>query len=151
LAAVGLHHSITIKSKTMKNTLLIIATFIALATFAQAPIQGQNAAVSKGGKAQIKFETRELDFGKIKKDTPATRDFVFVNTGNVPLIISNAHAGCGCTTPHAPDGPILPGQTGVITTGFNARNLGNFTKQVTVTSNAEESSIILVIKGEVVQ
>ena len=135
----------------MKNTLLFIASFISLATFAQAPIQATNAVVSKEVKPQIKFEAMVIDFGKIKKDVPVEKEFRFTNTGNAPLIIASAHASCGCITPHPPKDPILPGQTGVITAGFNARNVGSFSKGITVASNAGESSVIITIKGEVVE
>jgi hypothetical protein len=151
LAAVGLQYSITLKPKIMKNTFFIITTFIALAAFAQAPIQNSTALVTKDAKAQIKFESTVIDFGKIKKDIPVEKEFVFTNTGNAALIISSAHASCGCTTPVAPKDPILPGATGVIKAGFNARTLGPFSKQITVASNAEESSMMIIIKGEVVE
>ena len=135
----------------MKNALLVITIFISLAAFAQAPVQASTSLVSKDAKPQIKFETMVLDFGKIKKDIPVEKEFTFTNTGNASLIISSAHASCGCTTPVAPKDPILPGKTGVIKAGFNARNLGNFNKQITVTSNAEESTVIINIKGEVIE
>ena len=135
----------------MKNTLLIIATFISVAAFSQAPVQASNTVVTKDAKAQIKFDNTVIDFGKIKKDIPVEKEFTFTNTGNAPLIISSAHASCGCTTPVAPKDPIAPGQTATIKAGFNARNLGHFSKPITVTSNADESSIIVTITGEVVE
>ena len=110
----------------MKKTLLIIAAFISVAAFAQVPVQALNTVVSKDAKAQIKFDNVVIDFGKIKKDIPVEKDFTFTNTGNAPLIISSAHASCGCTTPVAPKDPIAPGQTGTIKAGFNARNVGHF-------------------------
>ena len=135
----------------MKNTALVIAIFISLASYAQAPVQTSTAVVNKDVKPQIKFETMVIDFGKIKKDVPVEKEFNFTNTGNASLIISSARASCGCTTPVAPKDPILPGQTGVIKAGFNARNLGTFNKPITVTSNAEENTVIINIKGEVVE
>ena len=78
----------------MKNTLLIIATFISVAAFSQAPVQASNTVVTKDAKAQIKFDNTVIDFGKIKKDIPVEKEFTFTNTGNAPLIISSAHASC---------------------------------------------------------
>ena len=135
----------------MKNTLLIIAAFITLCTFAQEPVKEKSLLVNNDAKPHIKFETTVIDFGKIKKDKPVEKDFAFVNSGSAPLIITSAHPSCGCTTPHAPTEAILPGKKSVITAGYNAKNLGQFTKTITVSSNADESNVILTIKGEVVE
>lgn len=135
----------------MKNMLLMIATILSLSAFAQEPSKNETMLASNDGKAHIKFETLVYDFGKIKKDKPVQTEFPFSNTGNSPLIISSAHAGCGCTTPHTPTEAILPGRKNVIGAGFNAHNPGQFIKTITVSSNAEESNITLTIKGEVVE
>ena len=135
----------------MKNILLMVATILSLSTFAQEPSKNQNLLASNDSKAHIKFETLVYDFGKIKKDKPVETEFPFSNTGNSPLIISSAHAGCGCTTPHTPTEAILPGKKNAIGAGFNAHALGQFTKTITVSSNAEESNITLTIKGDVVE
>lgn len=135
----------------MKNTLHIIAAFITLNAFAQEPAKDKDLLVNNDAKPHIKFETMVIDFGKIKKDKPVEKDFAFVNSGNAPLIITSAHPSCGCTTPHAPTEAILSGRKGVITAGYNAKNPGQFTKTITVSSNAVESNVVLTIKGEVVE
>ena len=135
----------------MKNTMLLIIMIASLTVFAQEPSKNQNLLASNDGKPHIKFETLVYDFGKIKKDKPVETQFSFSNTGTSPLIISSAHAGCGCTTPHTPTEAILPGKKNAIGAGFNAHNPGQFTKTITVSSNAEESNITLTIKGEVVE
>jgi hypothetical protein len=135
----------------MKSILLIIATSLTLSAFAQEPSKNQTLLARNDGKAHIRFETLVYDFGKIKKDKPVETEFPFFNTGTSPLIISSAHAGCGCTTPHTPTEAILPGKKNIIGAGFNAHNPGQFTKTITVSSNAEESNITLTIKGEVVE
>lgn len=135
----------------MKNILLMIIMIASLSAIAQQPSKNQNLLASNDSKAHIKFEAVVYDFGKIKKDKPVETEFPFSNTGTSPLIISSAHAGCGCTTPHTPTEAILPGKKNVIGAGFNAHALGQFTKTITVSSNAEENNITLTIKGEVVE
>jgi hypothetical protein len=44
----------------------------------------------------------------------------------------------------------LPGKTGTVSATFNAAAGGQFTKTVTVTSNAEAGQTVLYLKGEVV-
>ena len=135
----------------MKNTILMIALILSLSAIAQEPAKNPNLLVGNDGKAHIKFETTVIDFGKIKKDVPVEKEFAFSNTGTAPLIITSANKSCGCTTPRIPTEAILPGKKSVIGAGFNAHNLGGFSKTITVVSNAEENNIILTIKGEVIE
>ncbi len=97
----------------------------------------------------ITFKEATHDFGKIKQNKPATWTFEFTNTGDAPIVVSNAQPSCGCTTPSWTKTPVLPGKTGVITAQFNAASGGAFNKNITVTSNATVGSVSLTIKGEV--
>lgn len=99
-------------------------------------------------KPAFKFKAETHDFGKIKEGVQATHEFEFTNTGKGPLIISNVAASCGCTTPDWTREPIPPGKTGKIKAVYNSQGRpGQFTKQVTVTSNAEEATKVLTISG----
>lgn len=100
----------------------------------------------------IKFKNESHDFGKIEDGVQATHTFEFTNTGTAPVVISNAQASCGCTTPDWSKEPIMPGKTGKVTASFNSQGRpGNFSKTVTVISNSETPQIVLSIKGEVNQ
>lgn len=99
--------------------------------------------------AVIQFETNVVDLGEIEHNVPATVEFEFTNEGEEALIITNARASCGCTVADFPRTPIQPGETGVIKAVYNARALGRFSKNVTVTSNASNASLVLTLKGEV--
>lgn len=113
--------------------------FLLVATFANA--QGV-----------IKFKNEGHDFGKIEEGVQATHTFEFTNTGTAPVVISNAQASCGCTTPDWTKDPVMPGKTGKVTASFNSQGRpGNFSKTVTVISNSETPQIVLSIKGEVNQ
>jgi archaellum component FlaG (FlaF/FlaG flagellin family) len=102
-----------------------------------------------GKVAEIKFDKETHDFGNIPQGVPATYEFVFKNTGKTPLIVTNAAASCGCTTPEWTKEPIKPGKTGTIKATYNAASPGPFTKSVTVVSNAKNSTVILYLKGDV--
>ncbi|MBR3409096.1 MAG: DUF1573 domain-containing protein [Paludibacteraceae bacterium] len=101
---------------------------------------------------KITFEKTEHDFGKINEaDGRVTTIFNFRNEGMAPLVLSNVRASCGCTTPNWTKEPINPGETGQITVTYNPNGRpGRFQKTITVTSNAEEPSMKLYIKGEVI-
>ncbi len=100
--------------------------------------------------AQITFENETIDYGTIQHNADGNRQFVFTNTGNKPLIIESAQGSCGCTVPTPPKDPIQPGQKGVISVKYATDRVGQFTKNVTVRSNAVGNETkVLTIKGNV--
>lgn len=118
----------------------LVFTFVTVLFFA--------AAASAQG--VLKFNKEVHDFGTLKEGPVATYSFEVKNTGNAPVVISNAMASCGCTTPEWKKDPIMPGATAVIKVGYNTPGRpGSFTKTITVTSNAENSTVVLTIKGNV--
>jgi hypothetical protein len=104
----------------------------------------------KVGGAGMLFENETIDYGTIPHNADGKREFVFVNNGSKPLIITNATGSCGCTVPSFPKEPIAPGAKATIGVKYATDRVGAFTKTVTVTSNAEGSaSKVLTIKGTV--
>ena len=100
--------------------------------------------------AEMVFETDIHDFGTIEYAGVGTYEFKFKNTGKEPLIISNAKGSCGCTVPTYPkDKPIKPGESEVIKVTYDTKRPGNFTKTVTITSNAKTGEKVITIKGVV--
>ncbi|MEO6524313.1 MAG: DUF1573 domain-containing protein [Mucilaginibacter sp.] len=99
----------------------------------------------------LKFDKDSYNFGKIKQGDKVSYDFKFTNTGKTPLIISNAVASCGCTTPEWPKEPVKPGDSGVIKVTFNSTGKSGLQdKLITVTSNTIPSSTLAHLIGEVV-
>ena len=111
------------------------------------------SAYNVQAKGVITFEKSAHDFGMIlEKDGNVSYTFTFTNTGDEPVIINNVTASCGCTTPEWTKNPVLPGKKGTVTaTYLPAGRPGPFDKSLTVISNAQESSVTIRIKGEVVQ
>lgn len=100
--------------------------------------------------AQIDFEKETHDYGNVEFGGNGQCTFVFKNTGNAPLIISNAKGSCGCTVPSWPKEPIAPGKTGTITVKYDTKRPGAINKSVTITSNAaNEPTKVIRIKGNV--
>lgn len=127
----------------MKKTILTLsAVFFAFMVLQAQEMKDPNAA-------QIKFEKDLHDFGTIEKEGNGTYEFVFTNNGKSPLIINGAKGSCGCTVPEWPKDPIAPGSSGRIKVTYDTKRVGSFTKTVTITSNAEEASKVIKIKGKV--
>jgi hypothetical protein len=100
--------------------------------------------------AGMLFENETIDYGTLPHNADGKREFVFVNNGNKPLIITNATGSCGCTVPSFPKEPIAPGAKAVIGVKYATDRVGAFTKTVTITSNAKGSeSKTLTIKGTI--
>jgi hypothetical protein len=129
----------------MKRTLLTV-----LVAFLIAPAFSQTAAVQKKAGDYINFKETKHNFGKIKQGVPVTHDFNFTNISSGPVIIENAQASCGCTTPKWPLTPISTGRSEKITAGFNAATPGPFTKEIYVKVKGVDVPFPITITGEVV-
>jgi hypothetical protein len=119
----------------MKN---LFVTLVVLA-FSVMGVQAQNNAKEINKNApQFKFKGGDThDFGTIKEGPQVEHIFVFTNVGKEPLIIQNASASCGCTTPEWPKEPILPGKDGKLTVRYNTQGrVAPFNKEVYIQSNA---------------
>ncbi|MEX0313311.1 MAG: DUF1573 domain-containing protein [Allomuricauda sp.] len=96
----------------------------------------------------MSFDKQEHDFGTITQGTAQQTTFTFTNTGNAPLIITDAKSSCGCTVPEYPKNtPIGPGETGELLVKFNGSGQNQVTKTVTVTANTEKGTELLRIKA----
>lgn len=111
-----------------------------------------NTAVAQD-KSKIVFDKTEHNYGAFKEAAGVqTTTFKFTNSGAVPLVLTNVRASCGCTTPKWTKEPIAPNGTGEIQVSYNPKNRpGAFNKAVTVSSNAENATVMLRIKGTVEQ
>lgn len=82
----------------MKKFLMITLLLICGMSFAAAQ-----------GKADIKFDQLEHDFGTFSEATPVQNTtFTFTNVGNAPLVINQVVASCGCVVSKYDKQPICP-------------------------------------------
>lgn len=136
--------------------LLLIAFICASGSFAMAQKDDHSGHNHGGAPAAssttvegIQIKEREFDFGKIPQGKPVTHIFEVVNSSKSPYKIDHVQASCGCTTPvWDKEKTIAPGETSIITVGYNAAAEGPFTKTITVTYNGNQNSAFQ-IKGEV--
>lgn len=130
----------------MKKILLSLMLIAGATTISTNTVTAQEVANG----AQISFTKETHDYGTIKNGANGTCTFEFKNTGNAPLILSNAKGSCGCTVPTWPKEPIAPGATGVISVKYDTKRQGAINKSVTITSNAtNEPNKVIRIKGTV--
>ena len=100
--------------------------------------------------SMFSFEEEEWNFGDINDGDVVDHDFIFINTGESPLIISSAQGSCGCTVPKYSNEPIAPGAEGVISVKFNSKGKGGSQeKTITLSANTVPNTKVLKIKAKV--
>lgn len=101
-------------------------------------------------KTAVSWIRQEISVGEIPQGKPVTFEFEFTNTGKEPVLITEVKASCGCTTSDYSRSPVKPGEKGQVKAVYNAAAVGAFAKNVTVTTSADQSPVILTLKGTVV-
>ena len=97
----------------------------------------------------IVFASSTHDYGTIVQSSDGSCIFAFTNKGKTPIVLNDVKASCGCTVPEWTRTPVAPGEKGSIKVTYNTNNIGTFTKSITVNSNAINSPLVLIIKGNV--
>jgi len=104
----------------------------------------------KSGMPEFNFEKELHDFGQLVDGEKVSYSFKFTNSGNAPLIISNAKGSCGCTVPNWSRDPIAPGESGSIDVTFNSSGRsGKQNKAITLTANTNPNRKVINISSEV--
>jgi hypothetical protein len=96
------------------------------------------------------IDTPTVDLGKITEGDTIIHVYNFKNTGNMPLVLSNVSASCGCTTPSYSKEPVAPGNKGFITVRFNSKGKdGKLHKTITAFANTKPAENMVSFKIEV--
>ena len=99
---------------------------------------------------KITTQHEVVDCGQVVFRKPVTAEFVLKNDGHKPLVINNVLKSCGCTEVDYPKTGIAAGESFVIKAVYDAKQMGTFTKQVCLYTNADEEPFILSMRGKVV-
>jgi hypothetical protein len=97
------------------------------------------------------FREKTHDFGSIEEvKGNVDHEFVFTNRTSRPVRIVTVTPSCGCTTPGWTKEPVSPGKTGFVKVSFDPRGRpGYFNKSLNVVIDAEPTTVVLQIKGNV--
>jgi len=117
-------------------------------------VMNDNTAESsseKSGMPEFNFEKELHDFGQLVDGEKVSYSFKFTNSGDAPLIISNAKGSCGCTVPNWSRDPIAAGESGSIDVTFNSSGRsGKQNKAITLTANTNPNRKVINITSEVI-
>ncbi len=128
-----------------KNTILLMLAVIAVSL--ASCHKGSGGKTS--GDANIVFDTISHDFGEIPYNAKAEFEFVFTNSGTVPLLLTHVKSTCGCTVPEWSSEPVRAGNIGSIRVKYDTHRIGVFSKSIYVYSNAGNGVQRLLITGKV--
>jgi|AGTN01.2.fsa_nt_gi Protein of unknown function (DUF1573). len=97
----------------------------------------------------VQIEQTEFNLGTLKQGNATTVTALIRNIGEVPLVILDTRASCGCTHIEFDKKPVVPGTSTEIQIRYNAEDTGYFNKTVSIYGNTENSPIVLKLKGNV--
>lgn len=120
------------------------------------PASAENPNAKKSGPlGNPVFSDTVFNFNKVQDGEQVQHRYTFKNTGKGDLIIREAHASCGCTTPGWTKDVIPPGGEGYVDATFNSSGRGSTKgqfneKMITVNfENSEVEQIILKFRATV--
>jgi Protein of unknown function (DUF1573) len=105
--------------------------------------------LSGAARAQLKWQTRKLDFNLGPSDTRVVAVFPFTNTGKKPIKFKEIKPSCGCTSATQDKDVYAPGESGKITAIFEIDGrTGIQQKEIYVASNdPKEPELLLSFKA----
>ncbi|HLS11157.1 MAG TPA: DUF1573 domain-containing protein [Flavobacteriaceae bacterium] len=144
----------------MKKSLILLATAVAFSLFSckdnavnkveeEKVVAAEQRDESMETFPVMSFEEEQFDFGEIVQGTHVEHVFSFTNTGDAPLVITNARSSCGCTVPEYPREPVAPGESGELLVKFDGSGRGTVNKNITLTTNTEKGMERLRIRATV--
>lgn len=107
------------------------------------------SALALAAQPKAKFQKTTLDLGKVAWHSPVATTIRLTNSGNKPLVISAVETDCSCTVANWETKSIAPGNSTNIVVNFNAETLGTINRVVSVTTNAAEEPVDILLTGQV--
>lgn len=109
----------------------------------------RRSAARKEG-ALLRFTESVYDFGRVpRRGGDLAHDFVFVNEGTVPLVVTRVFTSCSCLKASYSKRPVAPGGEGVIRITYEPHKSepGTFYKVIQVYSNSSAGRTVITVQG----
>ena len=81
---------------------------------------GSTGGSTPSGSPRVELSASFYDFGVVSAQVQAHHDFLIINRGSAPLVISQAYTTCGCTTADLTASLIPPGKAARAAITFDA-------------------------------
>ncbi len=136
----------------MKKWIFFLSLYIVFHSLTSCNTPSENPAkTSPALLTQISWQSSSLELGKVPMGDTVHFSFVFTNSGDSPVIITEADGGCSCLQVVGPSQPVMPGKTDSIRVRFNT-NLsvtGWVRKSIRVIANTAPSTHRLLFSTEI--
>lgn len=99
----------------------------------------------------IEVKNAIIDVGQVKFCNPVTVEYELKNNTNRPLLITKVKPGCGCIAVDYPHESVVRDGSFVIRATYDAQQLGHFERHLEVFAYGMDESLMLTIKGVVVE
>ncbi len=133
----------------MKKSILIL--LVALIGGVQLFAQTATTPAYKNPDAPVIFLQETLfNYGTIEQDANGIHYFIYKNIGKEPLVFSKVRSSCGCTIPSWSREPLLSGKQDTLKVKYDTHRIGQFSKTISIFSNAKKPIVVVRIQGKVV-
>lgn len=95
----------------------------------------------------VQADQTEFILGALKRGNSATVTALIRNIGEVPLVVYDTRASCGCTSVSYKKEPTVPGSSMEMEITYNAEEPGYFNRTVSIYGNMDNSPLIIRLKG----
>lgn len=96
---------------------------------------------------EIQIDTTMIDLGEFSYDVPQNCTFTLHNVSEKLLVVNRISVSCGCVTVSYDEEPIQLGKSLKLKVRYSSEHPEYFSKTILVYCNAENSPIILKIRG----
>ncbi len=110
-----------------------------------------NSVLGFGQVAEFQFKNSTHKFPDTKEGVVLEHEFVLINTGSVPLLISDYKVACPCTKVILPKKPISPGETYPLKVTFDTKGKYYYQdRSIYLTTNSKKGNERIRIKVNVI-
>lgn len=110
-----------------------------------------NSALGFGQVAEFQFKNDVHKFPETKEGVLLEHEFVLINTGTIPLIISDYKVACPCTKVVLPTKPIAPGETYRLKVTFDTKGKYYYQdRSIYLTTNTKKGTERIRIKVNII-
>lgn len=99
------------------------------------------------GNTIVQVDQTEYNLGRLKRGEPVIITALIRNTGEVPFVVYDSRASCGCTAVSYKKEPVPPDSSMEIEITYNAEDMGYFNKTVSIYGNIGNLPLVLRLKG----
>ncbi|WP_436417267.1 DUF1573 domain-containing protein [Petrimonas sulfuriphila] len=95
----------------------------------------------------VQADQTEFNLGTLKRGNPTKVTALIRNVGEVPFVVYDTKASCGCTSVRYKKEPTVPGSSMEIEITYNAEDSGYFNRTISIYGNMDNSPLIIRLKG----